>query len=1202
MIFVSGKSIIKQYQKTEMEDKKMREIMKILSLILALLMTVSCMSIPVFGEEDTKSGVSVSADGTITATSDDGIQYVVFMVTNIHYDNLEPYVSQMVTLHGEIDSSSDRMYAFGVVGPMCLTQSIEQMNDEVNTVFALAEKYNVPVFFQMDDCTNYAIDFGDDATIDDEGNKFYEDPEMCEWIAFPDEDEEWGGQSYGMLPRWHCNWSGTPFATAGGFPCFNSPKYLAWYEKQVTEGFIEPLVENYERLKADGKEYLLAGINTGWETQIPDYTNETYASLEDFEKAQYGMHALHNLGYDAQSIYEEAVRRMRSETEIIRELLYEVIADYIEFTCKMFYDAGIEKEKIFSHIVSISSSEGVCTTVWPPTDVCINDYCTPGWTMSPQTCKYNLAQLEKELGENGRNEYVNAEGYAHYNDVETCTAYFEESLCGNAKLITVFGYDQSEGTYGYEKSEDFYFVKVVKSWLAREIGADYTWSTRPSLVEKLNTCKTCGGTLSNGFCLTDNSHYEVPFKDESGFYEIENAGNLYWFCQQVNDGTTTINCRLACDISDNIDIYDSNGALKSENFRAWTPMGTYSIVNDNDAFNGVFDGCGYTLRNFYNAEEDNYTALIGCLGKSGIVRNVNISSSYFKGGNYVAGLVAFNNGTIQNSCSSSAVAGTRNLGGIAGQNEGTVNNCYSVGSITGTGSFFNSAYYVGAICGNNKGTVLNCYYLNDSARADDTVQCGIGASRLGTSADSSGITDVKTIAQFSSGEVAYLLQSGNGHRIWGQKSNMSGALPVISGKPMHAVAKYDSDTGYSVGSICDLDDDKSIGASDYQIFVNTALSENNTEETAEDSVTFARADIDGDRVVDVLDVFQALRLYFGYQTLEVYGPGDFNGDGVCTEEDTTNIKQAITNKKYAGKSELLACDFSGDGRADGYDLEEAFGISAVDNYVYFDTKYGDNERHYFDLYIPKDKKTVGIVLMLHGGAWMYGDENEFAGRLEQVAKAGYAGVAVRYRYIDENVNLDDIMDDIEQAMTLVKEIGQAHGVEISGFLSTGGSAGGHLSLHYAYSRADTSPIPPKAVASYCGPADLTDEYYYYNEELQSNNGLGDKEYVALVLGYASGVAHTYATRAEAKEALDFVSPISYIDENTVPTIINHGVMDNIVPHRNAVALDAKLTEYGIEHVFNSYPTSGHGLELDAENMVLAEELLWEYIGKYLDSI
>ena len=98
--------------------------MRILSLILALVMAVSCMLVPAFGADNTESGISVAADGTITATSDDGVQYVVFMVTNIHYNSLEPYVSEMVELHGKIDSSYDRMYAFGVVRPMSLTQSM----------------------------------------------------------------------------------------------------------------------------------------------------------------------------------------------------------------------------------------------------------------------------------------------------------------------------------------------------------------------------------------------------------------------------------------------------------------------------------------------------------------------------------------------------------------------------------------------------------------------------------------------------------------------------------------------------------------------------------------------------------------------------------------------------------------------------------------------------------------------------------------------------------------------------------------------------------------------------------------------------------------------------------------------------------------------------------------------------------------------
>ncbi len=414
---------------------------------------------------------------------EDDPQYVVFMVTNIHYNNLEPYVKQMVELHGEIDPESKRMYAFGVIGPMCLTQSIEQMNEEVNHVFSLAEKYNVPVFFQMDDCTNYATHFGDGATTDDKGSKFYNDPEMCEWVAFPDGNESWGGEKYGMLPRWHCDWSGVPFATAGGFPCFNSEKYLAWYSNQVKEGFIKPLLENYKRLKEAGKSYLFAGVNTGWETQIPDYTGSDYASMEDFERAQYGMHALHNLGYTENSLKKEARKRFMSVRDLTKELLYGVLADYIEFTCKMFYDAGIERHKIFSHIVSLSSYTEEYSTTRPPVWVCINDYCTPGWTMSPKTCPYDLDTLYFHLAQNGRNEYANAEGYAHYENEEVCRGYFKESLLGNAKIITVYGYDQETGPYGYVKSEDFYFVKVTKEWLDYRLGEGYKWTERPDLSE-----------------------------------------------------------------------------------------------------------------------------------------------------------------------------------------------------------------------------------------------------------------------------------------------------------------------------------------------------------------------------------------------------------------------------------------------------------------------------------------------------------------------------------------------------------------------------------------------------------------------------------------------------------------------------------------------------------------------------------------------
>ncbi len=271
---------------------------------------------------------------------------------------------------------------------------------------------------------------------------------------------------------------------------------------------------------------------------------------------------------------------------------------------------------------------------------------------------------------------------------------------------------------------------------------------------------------------------------------------------------------------------------------------------------------------------------------------------------------------------------------------------------------------------------------------------------------------------------------------------------------------------------------------------------------------------------------------------------------------------------------------------------QIFGIDTVMKYE--NVSYGSHERHTLNLYVPKNKKSTGLVLMIHGGAWIGGDKAEFDSKLEELSEKGYAAAAVNYRYISEDVDLNDLMDDIQLAVTKIKELGKDCDTDINRMLLTGGSAGGHLSLLYAYSRDEVSAIKPAAVVSYCGPTDLTDDAYYFD------NGIGDSEYVATVLSWAGGYKHTFATREEAKDALWEVSPLKYVDKNTVPTVINHGMVDNIVPFTNATALRNALEENGVEYEFNAYPNSGHGLDADEENMKKADELYYEYIETYLN--
>ncbi len=273
-------------------------------------------------------------------------------------------------------------------------------------------------------------------------------------------------------------------------------------------------------------------------------------------------------------------------------------------------------------------------------------------------------------------------------------------------------------------------------------------------------------------------------------------------------------------------------------------------------------------------------------------------------------------------------------------------------------------------------------------------------------------------------------------------------------------------------------------------------------------------------------------------------------------------------------------------------IGQFFGIK---NVVEFENiEYGSHERHTLNLYIPKGKEQTSLVLMIHGGAWIGGDKAEFNSKLEELSKKGYAAAAVNYRYISEDVDLNDLMDDIQLAVAKIKKLGKDCGTDINKMLLTGGSAGGHLSLLYAYSRDDVSAIKPAAVVSYCGPTDLSDDAYYFD------NGIGDSEIVAQILSWACGYKHTFATREKAKQALWEVSPLKYVDENTVPTVINHGMVDDTVPFSNATALRDALEQYGVAYEFNAYPNSGHGLNSDEANMKKADELYYEYIETYLN--
>lgn len=271
-----------------------------------------------------------------------------------------------------------------------------------------------------------------------------------------------------------------------------------------------------------------------------------------------------------------------------------------------------------------------------------------------------------------------------------------------------------------------------------------------------------------------------------------------------------------------------------------------------------------------------------------------------------------------------------------------------------------------------------------------------------------------------------------------------------------------------------------------------------------------------------------------------------------------------------------------------------FGINISDGYNAFENvSYGDHSRQVLDLYLPEENDgTAGLILLIHGGAWIEGDKSSYTAAAKDIAKKyGFAAATINYRYLSDDVDMNDILDDIEAAVAKISALGEENGVRIEKMLLSGHSAGAHLSMLYAYSRTENSAVAPVAVVDYSGPTDLTDEEYLTN----AISGI-----VFQLLSYATGESINNAEDAQAyrNEILAF-SPVSYAD-TAVPTIIAHGAKDSVVPYQNAVDLDAALTLAGVKHDFVTYSNSDHDLAADDDCEEKVYTLMLEYAYEYLE--
>lgn len=273
----------------------------------------------------------------------------------------------------------------------------------------------------------------------------------------------------------------------------------------------------------------------------------------------------------------------------------------------------------------------------------------------------------------------------------------------------------------------------------------------------------------------------------------------------------------------------------------------------------------------------------------------------------------------------------------------------------------------------------------------------------------------------------------------------------------------------------------------------------------------------------------------------------------------------------------------------GYERQE------YDNYVlHTNMKYGDYARNYLDLCLPKNiEGEVGLVLCIHGGGWAAGSKDNCRDIMKSYCHDyHYASMAISYRYADKKTHHEELLEDIYNALSFAKTKALEEHITLNKVALIGGSAGAHLSLLYAYKMKEISPILPVLAISLSGPTDFNDMNFY--DKTNANH-----ESINKMISYISGYNINDENITQGHDILKLSSPINYVDDKCVPTIICHGMKDDVVPYSNAERLHNKLNEFGIKNEFFTYPNSGHGLENDSDINNLANQKILEYMQALL---
>ena len=288
-----------------------------------------------------------------------------------------------------------------ILGPISFDHSDADIRRMISDAFAIAEEKNIAVGFHIDDSMFWT-----------KRTDLWNNPKNIEWT-------DWNGTTF---PYRYVDWIQT---TLPPQMCYNRPTIVSAVTREAKDVVGSSIAQGLAHLKSVNKEYLFAGVFAGWETHLADYRYyvkmvPSIATLMDKDgapKVRIGYCALSNLGYSA-----------ANPPANIDAALDGVVRDFILLWAKNLNNAGIPKEKIYTHVAyideetyakkyplnAIERNLGISNPSYSalgrhsPFSTAFNDYSRPGFSTYPVEGMFDA--IYRELANHPKTGWASSEG------------------------------------------------------------------------------------------------------------------------------------------------------------------------------------------------------------------------------------------------------------------------------------------------------------------------------------------------------------------------------------------------------------------------------------------------------------------------------------------------------------------------------------------------------------------------------------------------------------------------------------------------------------------------------------------------------------------------------------------------------------------------------------------------------------------------